>query len=439
MSGENERGPGLGNRIKALRRNEFVRHVLALMSGTAAAQVLVIAITPLLSRLYTPAEFGILAAFTSVVALVSAVATLRYDMAIMLPKAESDAAALKNTATWIAFAVGIVTTVVMLLLGAPIARAINAPEAAPWLVLAGLAAFTLAEIGALGYWLNRHSRYSDMARNRVLQSGSTALAQLALAFVKPLGVGGLILGTLVGQTVSILGLRRRSRDLKDFPAPTWAQRKALVARYRRMPLWNAPTALVDAVRMNGINLVIAAVSIGALGQFSMAWRMVEVPAALIGSALAQVFFQRLSVVPHGEMLRAARLSVIRSALLGFVPFALVFALSPWLFPIVFGAEWVDAGRYAQALTPWLFLNLVTSPISTIFVVTEKQHISLLFSVVYTIVPLSILLVLGQQDLMLAIYLLGLSMAVMLVFFTILALVTAHRYDRSAPSSSGAHA
>lgn len=431
-----ERGPGIRGRIQALRRSVFLRHVLALMSGTAAAQVLVMALTPLLSRLYTPADFGILAAFTSVVALVSAIATLRYDMAIMLPKSDDDAAALKSTATMIAFAVGIVTTIVMLFAGAPIAQAINAPEAAPWLVLAGLAAFTLAEIGALGYWLNRQSRYGDMARNRVLQSGTTALAQLALAFAKPLGAGGLILGTIVGQAVSILGLRRKSRDLGDYPAPSWGRRKYLVARYRRMPLWNAPTALVDAVRMNGINLAIAAISIGALGQFSMAWRMVEVPAALIGSALAQVFFQRLSVVPQGEMRRAVQLSVVRSALLGIVPFALVFALSPLLFPIVFGAEWDDAGLFAQALTPWLFLNLVTSPISTIFVVLEKQHVSLFFSVVYTIVPLSILLIWGSADLIATVYWMGGAMALMLIGFIVIALVIAHGYDRSDPVSHG---
>src|SRR5690606_11498262 len=116
------------------------------------------------------------------------------------------AAILKSTATWIAFGMGVITTVVCVVFAPQIAQLINAPAASPWLALAGLAAFTLAEIGALSYWLNRHSRYSDMARNRVLQSGSTALTQLLLAFVKPLGAGGLILGTILGQLISIIGL-----------------------------------------------------------------------------------------------------------------------------------------------------------------------------------------------------------------------------------------
>lgn len=410
-------------------RNQLIAQVLQLMSGTVLAQLVVMALMPVLSRRYSTTDFGILAAFTSVVALVSAVATLRYDMAVMLPKETREAAILKNTATWIAFFVGIATTVVCMVLAVPLAEAFNAPSAAPWLALTGVSAFTLAEISALTYWLNRHSRYGDMARNRVLQSGSTAVAQLGFSLFKVLGAGGLILGTIVGQLVSIIGLRRRSRDLKDHARPTMRERRALLARYHRMPLWNAPTALIDAVRLNGINLVIAGLSISALGQFSMAWRMVEIPAALIGSALAQVFFQRLSVVPRGEMAGVVLKSVWRSALFGVLPFALVFVLSPWLFPFVFGAAWVDAGTYAQALTPWLFMNLITSPISTIFVVAERQHISLMFSIVYTVVPLAVLLGIGPTNLTLAIYLTGGAMAVMLVCLVFLALVVARHYDR----------
>lgn len=429
-TGEDGPRKGLGG---FLDRNVLIKHVAQLMTGTAAAQIVVMAFMPFLSRLYTTVEFGILATFTSIVALVSAIATLRYDMAIMLPKSDRDAAILKNTATWIAFLIGIVTTIACLLLGRPVAEMMNTPNAAPWLALAGIAAFTIAEIGALTYWLNRHSRYSQMASNRVLQSGATAVVQLGLAFVKPLGAGGLILGTIVGQAVSIFGLRRRARDLKDYPTPTMAERRRMVSRYRRMPLWNAPTALVDAVRLNGINLVIGALSMGALGQFSMAWRMVEIPSALIGTALAQVFFQRLSVIPRGRMTKAVISSVWRSALFGLVPFGLVFALSPWLFPFVFGASWADAGHFAQALTPWLFMNLITSPISTIFVVTERQHVSLLFSIVYTAVPLGILLTLGQGDLMFAVFLMGGAMAAMLLVQIALALIIARRYDVEKPA------
>lgn len=417
-------------RVRAFfERNEFLRHVLALMTGTAAAQLLVMAMMPILSRLYSPEQYGVFAVYTSVVALVTAVATLRYDMAIMLPKQDHQAKVLKSTVTWIAFGTGILASGACLLLAPAIARMMNAPEVAPWLALVGVSTFTLGEISALVFWLNRKNQYGEISKNRVLQSGSTALTQVLLGIPKVFGVGGLILGTLVGQAISIIGLRRRSPEVKLSPRPALSERTALMKRYRRMPLLNAPTALIDAVRLNGINLLIGVYSMGALGQFSMAWRMVEVPAALISSALAQVFFQRLSVVERGKMFTAAKQSIVRSALFGFLPFLTLFLISPWVFPVFFGAEWDDAGRYAQALVPWLFMNLITSPISTIFVVTEKQHVMLLFSIAYMAVPLAIIWALSA-DMMLAVFVMGLGMAGMLVIFVVIALVTAKRFDAS---------
>lgn len=413
-----------------LQKNEFIRHVLALMTGTAMAQLVTFAAMPLISRLYSPSEYGVFAAYSSVVAIIAAVGTLKYDMAIMLPRDEQVAMTLKRTVTWVAFAVGLIAAVACLIFAGPISQLINSPEAAPWLVLVGLSSFMLGELAALGFWLNRRSRYKEMASNRVLQSGATALAQLALGVTKFLGPGGLIVGAVVGQLVGVIGLRRRTPELRTAPAPSWHERKTVLRRYRRMPLLNMPTALVDSVRMNGINLIIAAVSIGALGQFSLAWRIVEVPSVLISSAISQVFFQRLTEVPRGHLYAAARRSTIRTAMVGVVPFALVYFLSPAFFPWFFGAQWSEAGSYAQALVPWLFMTMITSPISTIFVVTERQHSLLYFSLFYTAVPVAILLLM-RNSIQIGVTIMGAAMAGCLVLFTFLAWRAAKNYDRSA--------
>lgn len=431
-----KRKAGAGLRLRfAFGDMSFLRHVIALMTGTAAAQVVVVLLMPLLSRLYTPVEFGILASFSSVVAIVTAVATLKYDMAIMLPSQDDSAIILRRTVFWISFIICTIVTVGLLFIAPWIAEVINSPQTAPWLVLAGVAALTLTEISALSYWLNRKSRYREMASNRVLQSGSTALVQLGLGFIQPLGAGGLIIGTIVGQLLSVLRLRVKTPELRRGPKLKLKQRLRLLRRYRQMPLLNAPTALVDAIRVNGINLLIAAVSVGALGQFSMAWRMIQVPAALISGALAQVFFQRLSVVEPGEMLRAVRSNVLRSVAFGIIPFALIFVLSPWLFPFVFGEEWQDAGRYAQALVPWLFMNLITSPISTLFIVVERQMLSLIFAIAFTAVPFAVIL-LTPGSIMTAVFVMGGAMALMLLVYVFLAMWVAKSFDERGQLSEG---
>ena len=429
--------PGRWARLRTtLGRHETFVHIAQLMTGTAAAQVLIIALTPILSRLYTVRDYGAFAVYSAAVGLVGAVATLRYDMAIMLPEQDRHARVLRSVVTWVSFVIGAATTVVLVFVAPWLARVTNAPDSSGWLLLVGLSIFTLAEISALTYWLNRKSRYKAISSNRILQSGSGSLVQILFGATTKLGVGGLVLGSLAGQLVGLIALRVKTPDLREGPAVTGSERRAMMRRYHRMPLFNAPTALIDAFRLNGMNFVIGAYSATALGHFAMAWRMVEMPAVLVSGALAQVFFQKLSVVGRGELFAAAKASVLRSAAFGIVPFLAIYLLAPWIFPFVFGAQWAESGYYARSLVPWLLMNLITSPISTLFVITEKQHISLIFAVVYAAVP-PVVIVALHQDMSAAIFVMGLAMAAMLVIYTVLALVTARRYDREPTGSAGA--
>lgn len=415
-------------RIASWRRSEFLRHILTLLTGTVAAQLLMLALTPVLSRLYTPEAYGLFSLYSSLVATVAVVAALRYDMAIMLPKRDADAKVLKKGVTRLILAFSVAATLVCGLASPMIAQAMGKPELAPWLWLVGLSIFTLGEISALTYWLNRRSDYKAIGINRVLQSGGTALAQLGFALGKFGGVGGLIGGTLVGQTAALLTLRHKGKEVRRGLEESQESIPGLFNRYRRMPLLNGPNALVDAVRTNGINLIIGVVYSGALlGQFYMAWKLLEIPLGLINGALAQVFFQRLAVMGRGTMFAFAKSTVYRSAVLGIIPFALIYWLSPWAFPVVLGAQWADAGLIARALVPWLFMSLITSPISTIFVVTETQHLMLAHAVVYTAVPLSLLFFL-KGDIVANLTVVSWAMAAILIAFTMMALWVGHRFD-----------
>ena len=175
-----------------------------------------------------------------------------------------------------------------------------------------------------------------------------------------------------GQVFAFGNLGRQAKELwrplpQEAPSLRWVAR-----RYRRMPLLNGPNALADALRLNGIQLLIANYSVSALGQFQTAWRYLDAPLILINGAVAKVFFQKLSTIEPGQMRPLVRVTIKRAVLIGIVPFALIYVLSPWLFPFLLGARWADSGSFARALTPWLFMLLITSPISNLFVVTEHQ-------------------------------------------------------------------
>ena len=122
-----------------------------------------------------------------------------------------------------------------------------------------------------------------------------------------------------------------------------------------------------------------------------------------------------------------RVTIRRAVLIGIIPFALIYVLSPWLFPLLFGERWAESGSFARALTPWLFMMLITSPISNLFIVTEHQDWMLGFNVFYTALPLA-WLYWSPLDLLATCYVLGAMMAALLVANTALADHAAKQFD-----------
>lgn len=201
-----------------------------------------------------------------------------------------------------------------------------------------------------------------------------------------------------------------------------------------MPLLNGPNAIVDSIRLQGINLLIGFVATTAvLGQFTAAWALVQAPAALVSSALAQVFFQRLATTPPGQMFAMVRKSLLITMSIAFVPFLLIYFLAPVLLPVLLGGgdKWVTASLFASALTPWLYMNFSTSPISNLFVVAKRQEILLLFAVVYMAVPLSIIWF-NRTDMVATVQMVSWAMAGLLAIFCVIALLVARSYDSRAP-------
>lgn len=206
-----------------------------------------------------------------------------------------------------------------------------------------------------------------------------------------------------------------------------ARTLSLLHRYRKLPLLNAPNALIDAVRLNGINLIIGAGSVSALGQFSMAWKLTQSPMALIAGAVSQVYYQRMASALPGELRRVV-VSVTRNALLiGAVPFAVLALLAPAIVPWFLGPQWQEAGAIVQALTPWLYLNVATAPLSNLFIVTGRQGTMLVFGIVYMLVPLTILWFLGA-DLVSAVWWMSGAMSVLLLVLIALSFSVATRFD-----------
>lgn len=406
----------------------FLRHVLTLVTGTAISQVIVFFMTMILTRMFSSSTWGEAGTFASLAALLIAMGAGRYDLAIMLERDDGAAKQVARLAFRCIIGVSIFGVIAGFVLR-PLAREHYTEGVATWLPLIGVSAFFMAGATMLQFWFNRKTDYKTIARNRVLQQVGMSGGQLGFGLAGMLTLPGLIFGQLIGQAFAFFNLGRKATDLRSISTEGAPSMKQLAKKHWKMPVLNGPNVLVDTIRINGINLILGTTSLAALGQYLIAYRTVMVPVTLINSAVSQVFFQKLSTIDPGHMTAEVVRAIKRAIVIGTIPFVILWFIAPWIFPIIFGDGWRDAGFYARALVPWLCMMLITSPISQMFVVTGTQHWLLGHAVIYTVVPLLWLKLTPFTDLLPTIQVLGLLMAGCLILLTVIAVYAAKRYDR----------
>jgi O-antigen/teichoic acid export membrane protein len=359
------------DRLRALGRGRSLRQVLTLVTGATAAQALVFAARPVLTRLYTPEAFGLLGVFVAPAYLLATLATLRYDDAVAVPEADRDGAGVLVLAL-----AGSVAAGVLLALLVPFrlaaAAALGAPEVAPFLLLIPIVVAALGVASATQSWLARAERFRAISWAVLAQAVVSVGVQLLF---RDRAAWGLVAGAAAGAVVlATVGLAAAARS-GAFAASRQADLPALARRFRRFPAFGLPASGMTqlAARLPPLVLV-GAFETSFVGLFTVALASVAVPIGLVTDAVGQVFYVRAA-----EARRAGRLgplverSFARLVAFAAFPVAAVAVLGPDLFAVVFGEPWREAGVIARELSPWLLLAAVAPPLTRAFDVTERQR------------------------------------------------------------------
>ncbi len=359
-----------------LKVSEFNRHVLLVMAGTALSQALPVLASPILTRIFTSEQFGVFTLYYSTSNIFALLATLRYEMAIMLPEKKKEAFNLFGLALLIALATSIISIPIVFLLRYNLAEWFHEPAVIFYFLFIPLSVLFSGFYMSGYYWLLRHKKFRKVSIARFTQNFIWVGSSIFLGYYGWEN-GGLIYGLIAGQIISAILVMiwiflEKEKEEKVLDRSLI---KDLAIRYKNFPGINTAHALVDAVQLNGITYLLSVFyGNGVLGFYAIAFRTLRAPLAMIGSAMSQVLFQRFSEAHNTNkpMKPLVWNSVQTLFLIGILPFLLLFFTGPWLFKIAFGAEWEIAGRYAQILTPWLFFNFILSPISQLPNVLQRQ-------------------------------------------------------------------
>jgi O-antigen/teichoic acid export membrane protein len=318
-----------------------------------------------------------LALFISVTSVVSIIATGRYELAVLLPEKDEDAANVMGLAVIISLAVSALTLVAVLLGGGAIANFLGNPEISRWLYLAPLAVLVTSLYQTLNCWLTRKLMFKMLAFNRISVSATTTAANLSMG-AAGMRAGGLIMGSFVGQLVPTAVLCWQVWQEGDQEKLSMINGRALrgqAVRHKNFPLFSLPADFIGVVS-NQLPVVLLSNFFGAtvIGFYSLTQRVLAAPIALIASSIFEVFKQRASsdFAKFGNCGKIYVNTLKYLLLLSLPPFIIFFFTAPPLFAVVFGAKWRIAGEYAQILSVMYFLRFISSPLSFMYFVAERQ-------------------------------------------------------------------
>ncbi|MBD8472839.1 oligosaccharide flippase family protein [Pseudomonas sp. CFBP 8770] len=349
--------PGL---IQQLRQNRMVRNLATALGGSAGAQLINLALIPVIMRIYGPEAFGVVGTFLSLTIILIPACSLTWSMAIVLPQTHRDASGLAKLATVVALLVSILVAGVLLWWGPMLAERWNLSLLTPYLMLLPLVMFSSAVLEVLQQWLYRHGRYRLTAR---------AATSHALVYNGMRSVGGLFnnsatmlvvtsaLYYVVHSLLILIGMAMSKPAPAEVAETDEAPRKTLrqlASEYRDFPLFRAPQVLINALSVHMPTLVLASL-FGAIpaGYFALCLQVLAMPSNFIGKAMGSVFYPRIAAAVHAREAVVGLLlkGVGAMTAIGSAGFLILVIAGPWLFTVAFGAQWHEAGEYAR----WLAL------------------------------------------------------------------------------------
>jgi len=390
----------LFDRHRTLKPGNFIVSVAALTGGAVFGRLISVLSLPLLTRLYSPVDFSELSVYLALINTLSVAMCLRLEFALTLPEDDCDAINL------LALALLVSNLSVMLI----VAVVTFAPEflffllgsfkfsGNLWLLPFGL--WMSATYAIFQYWATRKRRFKAIASTRVFQSlmGASTTLLLGWASIAPLG---LMLGSAFGTGLGFFGLGadalRKDRSL--LRSVNFNAMMSVLRRYQRFPKYSTFEALANSAGSQLPIVVIAATAASPeAGFLLLAIQIMLAPVNLVGAAVSQVFLSRAPQAHRDGVLPEATFEVLRNFVrYAIIPLVVLVLLAPTLVPYLFGARWERAGVVMIWMLPWVVMSFLSTPISVVMYVKERQVSALVVMLIGLVFRLGVLMLAVSRD------------------------------------------
>lgn len=376
--------------ITKIKNSEFVRSVTTLLSGNVIAQIITFAVIPIISRIFSPEHFGIFALYASIIAIFGKIGSLCYERAILLPDNKEDAICMAIISFICLSVIQLIVVFFIMFWSNTIAEKLGNPKFQDWLFLIPIGAIVVCSTNIISYWLLRQNKLKTISISYMATAICSAALKILLGIIVASWAGGLILGAFFGSLISLIIMVLAIKDLFNLELRKDIKLKRLVllaAKYKQFPLFASLNAFLNVMSAQVVIFFVAALYTPAIvGFYSLSVSMLTQPSTTVGNAISKIYFRKASIQNNerNNLLPGLIKTCLGLIILAIVPFSIVGIWGQQIFMIVFGDEWIDAGRYAQIMIPWFFVMFVQMPLTTVFEVCQKQNIKLVINVITSI-------------------------------------------------------
>ena len=370
--------------IRALRNiweNDFTKNVATLISGTTFAQAFSIVIYIFLSRIYTVEDFGVFGLYMNILNITIIFSTAKYELAILLPKSDRESVNLLGLSGIISVVVSLLLLLIVIPFNDQICRLLGSEETSTWLYFIPLSTLLVGLFTSFRNYSNREKRYKLIAGANIGQSLGNSTMKLLLGLMIA-GATGLIFGVIFGQLIGFLVFFAIQIRFNRHKAG-WlrlSEMRRLGKQYSLFPRYNMWQGLIN--NFSGalpVFIFSSFFSTAIAGIYTFGYMILYRPVSLVANAFYQVMFQRFVEKQHQEafILDEVKLFIKRTFQVLIIPFILMGFFAPQVFGFIFGSDWVEAGRYAQILLPWIFMVSLVMPLSFIPDLYKRQRTAMI--------------------------------------------------------------
>lgn len=377
--------------LDRIKRSEFVKNTLTLVTGTSIAQIIGILLYPVLSRMFLPSEFGLLSTIAQISAIIMIISTGKYEGSILITETKQEGANVIGLVLKYSAIILLISFVILQLMGGYLADWLNQDNLPKWLFICPLSAYVIIIYNCFNEWCVRNKYYKVLSWNKIINTLSHTFGKVLFGIVRIFS-NGLVIGDLLGRTVSAgtCVYRGLKNDKEHFLNIDKKQFKPLIKKYNIFPKYYMPDQLLSTI---GVAMPVFFISgffnTTEVGYYTITMNVLSIPLSFISIAVRDVFRQRANedYSNTGSCIRIYKKLLYRLLAGSIIISLLVYFFLPSLFSIFLGAKWRVAGEYAQILLPMMMIDFVAMALSGVFIITKKLNVSLIWQIYYVFITI----------------------------------------------------